>query len=161
MSIKENKIANAFAQRICTDLKIFDAIDYLKNEAIDSLQGEYGDAGNGFGTEEYSALYIYAHQKFDWWFEKNLNEEQKLNLLQLSEDSERFEIKIYSHNRDNLVLDFLIKLKRTSIDENTHLHIHIDFPNIDKDAYLIRAEMYGLLSDDEISKMLMMYELKH
>ena len=90
----------------------------------------------------------------------NLNEEQKLNLLQLSEDSERFEIKIYSHNRDNLVLDFLIKLKRTSIDETTHLHIHIDFPDIDEDAYEIRAEMYGQISDDEVSEMLMMYELK-
>ena len=160
MTKKETELVNSFAFNICKDLKIIEAIEYLKREAINSLQGEYGDAGNGFGTEEYSVLYIYAHEKFDWWFEKNLDKSQKSKLLELSEDDKFFEINIYSHNRRNLVLDFLIKLKRTSIDATTHLHIHIDFPDIDEDAYEIRAEMYGQISDDEVSEMLMMYELK-
>lgn len=161
MSIKGNKIANAFASRICSDFKINEAINHLRNEAIEALQGQYGDPGRGIGREHYSALHIYISEKFDWWFEHNLNEIQKEKLIELSEDSEKFEINIYSHNRDNLVLDFLIKLKRTDIDGYTNLHIFIDFPSINEDKHEIYAEMFDQLNDDEISKMLMRYELNH
>ena len=37
---------------------------------------------------------------------------------------------------------------------------YIDYKDIDSDDYEIYAEMLGQLSDDEISKMKMMYELK-
>jgi len=161
MSIKENKIANAFASRICSDFKIHEAINHLRNEGIEALQGQYGDPGRGIGREHYSVLHIYISGEFDWWFEHNLNDIQKEKLIELSEDSEEFKINIYSHNRDNLILDFLIKLKRTDIDEYTHLHIFIDYPSINKDEHEIYAEMFDQLNDDEISKMLMMYELNH
>ena len=160
MKKNRNKLASEFGKQICTDLKILEAIDYLKNEAIEALQGDYGDYEDGLGMEEYSSLQVFAHEKFDWWFNKNLDDNQKKKILELAEHSDRFEISISSHRRSNLILDFLIKLKRTNADEFTYLHIYIDYKDIDSDDYEIYAEMLGQLSDDEISKMKMMYELK-
>jgi len=160
MNNKSNKLANIFAELICLDLKIIDAVEYLRTEAIDALQGEYGTYEDGFGTEEYSFLNIYSDGKFDWWFDKNLTESQKDKLLEFSEDSEHFKIDFSSHRRQNIIFQFLAKLKRTEVEENIFLNIFIDFSNIDSEKYKIYAKVLGQISDDEISKMLMMYQLK-
>jgi hypothetical protein len=155
-----NKLSNHFAEQICSDLKIIESIDYLKSEAIDSLQGAYGDLKRGFGDNESSFLLVYADNEFDWWFKDNLNDSQKKSFIAKMENEEHFGIDVWSVRRSNLELSFLMKLERTSLQEYTYLNIIIDFPNIEKDEYKIYAEMFGQLSDDEISQMLMMYQLK-
>ena len=158
--MKPNKLATEFAWQICRDFKIIEAINYLKNESIEALQDTYGDYEDGFGMEEYSIFQIYAHEKFDSWFNKNLDDAKKTKLLEIADNSERFEIKISSHRRSNLIMNLLFKLRRTNTDRNTHLNVFIDFPSIESHEYEIYAEMFGQLTDDEISKMHMMYELK-
>jgi hypothetical protein len=160
MTNKRNKLASDFGMQLCKDLKILEAIEYLRLEAIEALQGDYGDYEDGLGMEEYSSLQIFAHEKFDWWFNKNLDNNQKQKILEHAEHSNRFEITISSHRRSNLILDFLLKLKRTNADEFSYLHVFIDYKDIDSNDYEIYAEMLGQLSDDEISKMKMIYELK-
>ena len=160
MHKKSNKLANNFAELICSDLQIINALDYLKSEAIDELQGTFGDYEDSSGMEESSRLLIYAHEKFDWWFNKNLSEIQKLKMLKLSTNDEYFEINISSHRRKNLIFQFLIKLKRTLVNQETFLNVYIECPNIKSEEFKIYAEMFGQLTDDEISQMLMMYQLK-
>ena len=46
-----------------------------------------------------------------------------------------------------------------NFEEETHLNVYIDFPKIDGDEYTIYGEMFGQLSEDEISKMMTVYGL--
>ncbi len=160
MSIDSTPQATEFAKIICSDLKIFDALDYIKSEAIDDLQGTYGDFERGFGDEEYGSVDVYAHGKFLWWFDNNLTEQQKQRFLELSEKDGLFEITTHSTRRRNLILSFLIKLQRINTKEITHLNITFDFPDIDSNEHTVYGEMFDEVSEDEISKMMMMYELK-
>jgi len=160
MTITSTPNATKFAKVICSDFKINDGLDYIKSEAIDDLQGTYGDFERGFGDEEYGSVLVYAHGKFSWWFEKNLSEQQKQRLLKISEKDDLFEVTSHSTRRRNLILSFLIKLKRTNVDEFTHLNITFEFSDINNSKYAIYGEMFGNVSEDEILKMMMLYELK-
>lgn len=160
MTINSTPKATEFAKVICSDLKITEGLDEIQSDAIDDLQGTYGDFERGFGDEEFGSVHVYAHGKFSHWFDKHLSEQQKKRLLELSEKEDLFEITSHSTRRRNLVLSFLIKLKRTNVDEFTHLSISIDFPDIDTNKHTIYGEMFDSVSEDEISKMMMLYELK-
>ena len=160
MTIESTPKATQFAKLICADLKILDGINGIKLDAIDDLQGTYGDFERGFGDEEYGSVHVFSHGEFSSWFKKHLSEQQKERLLEISEKDDLFEITSHSTRRSNLILSFLVKLKRTEVDEFTHLNITFDFPDIDSNTHTIYGEMFDNVSEDEISKMMMFYELK-
>lgn len=160
MTIDSTPKATEFAKVICSDLRIIDCIDVIQSDAIDDLQGTYGDFERGFGDEEFGSIHVYDHGKFSHWFDKNLSEKQKQHMLELSEKEGLFKITTQSTRRSNLILSFLIKLKRANVGEFTHLNISIDFPDIDSNEHSIYGEMFDAVSEDEISKMMMVYELK-
>lgn len=159
MSINSTPNATKFANLVCSDLSIIDALHYLQREAIYDLQGTYGDFKVGLGDEEYGSVHVYAHGKFASWFNTNLSDQQKKHVLELSEKDDFFEITTHSTRRRNLVLSFLVKLKRTEVNEFTHLEVTIDFPDIDASKHTIRGEMYDQVSEDEFSKMMTIYGL--
>ena len=160
MNIRSTPKATEFAKLICSDLNILSGLNDIRLDAIDDLQGTYGDFEEGLGDEEYGSVHLYAHGKFSSWFAKNLSEAQKRLLLELSEREDLFKITSHSTRRSNLVLSFLVKLRRTQVDDFTHLHITFDFPDIDSDKHTIHGDIFDDVSEDEISKMMMVYELK-
>ena len=159
MSITSTTKATQFAKLICSDFKIIDGLDYIQSEAINDLQGTYGDFERGYGDEEFGSIQVFAHGKFSSWFDKHLNESQKQRLLKLSDKDDLFEITSHSTRRSNLILSFFIKLKRTNVDVLTYLNITLEFPDIESDKHNIYGEMFDGVSEDEISKMMMIYEL--
>jgi hypothetical protein len=160
MSTHSTPKATEFAKIICNELKIIEGLNYIRLDAIDELEGTYGEFEEGTGDEEYGKIWLYSYGKFSSWFNKHLNESQKQKLLELSKQDGSFEIEIHSTGRRNLILSFFVQLKRTNADEMAHLNVTLDFPDIDSNEHTIYGEMLNNIAEDEISKMLMIFELK-
>jgi hypothetical protein len=135
---------NKFAQHLMNSLGLSDSIKYLWSISKDELQGVYGDVDeDGYASQESTKLSIYGHGQFRHWFEQHLTNEQKENLKKLSSKPNQFFADISSDNRRDLYFTTSYK-----------------FNKINECKYSFEAFFTEDLTEDEIEKIHLMYELK-
>jgi hypothetical protein len=152
---------NKFAQHLMNSLGLSDSIKYLWSISKDELQGVYGDVDeDGYASQESTKLSIYGHGQFRHWFEQHLTNEQKENLKKLSSKPNQFFADISSDNRRDLLIEFVFRIPSLKIDEDLYFTTSYKFNKINECKYSFEAFFTEDLTEDEIEKIHLMYELK-
>ena len=154
----EKNITDKLALLILKDIGIIECLDFIVSDAKDQLQGSYGDP-DGSGSSESGSIPICIDGKIISPFKKVLNERQKNKLLDELIEKNKLIIDVESKDRKNLNLSFFLKIKRTSRKESSLLYVEIKFPSYQSFEYSVNGKFFDDIEDDEVSKILMLYEL--
>ena len=154
----DKNIADKLALRILNDIGIIECLDFIVSDAKDQLEGSYGDP-DGSGSSESVSVPICIDGEFISPFKKVLTERQKNKLLDELIENDKLIIDVESKDRQNLNLSFFVKIKRTSRKESSLLYIEIKFPYYQNFEYSVNGQFFDDIEDDEVSKILMLYEL--
>lgn len=150
-----------FAQHLMHSLGLNDSIQYLWSISKDELQGVFGDVDeDGYASQEHTGISIYGHGQFHHWFEQHLTNEQKENLKNISPKSDRFLVDISSDNRRDLSIEFVFKIPSLKNNEDHYLTLSYKFNKINEYKFSFEAFFTEDLTEDEIEKIHLMYELK-
>jgi hypothetical protein len=157
MTIDKN-IADKLALRILQDVGIIECLDFIVSDAKDQLEGSYGEP-DGSGSSESQSVPICIDGEFISPFKRILTERQKDKLLEELIENDKLIIDVESNDRQNLNLSFFVKMKRASRKKSSLLYIEIKFPDYQRFEYSVNGQFFDDIEDDEVSKILMLYEL--
>lgn len=153
-------LSRKLAKVILDHLRFTESLEYLWDSAKGYLTDRAAGSEDENGMLMYGSIVVFSNNKFYWWFEKYLNEEEKNRFQSHFPESKKFVINVHSEGMRNIELSFFLKIPRIDPQHSLDLFVDIIFPNFEKFEYSISSDFSYEISEEEVSKLLMWHELK-